>query len=118
MGRAPTDEAWSALRAGDAAAARRAFDAAVADDDCGEVREGLATALYLEHVYVEAAEQHELAFSAFRTAHDHMAAARPGPPPGFAAASSANGPSRADGWPGPAPSSPRRARTSPNTAGF
>jgi DNA-binding NarL/FixJ family response regulator len=76
MGRAPTDEAWSVLRAGDAAAARRAFEAALADNDSGEVREGLATALYLEHMYVEAADQYELAFSAFRAAHDYMAAGR------------------------------------------
>jgi hypothetical protein len=38
--------------------------------------EGLATALYLEHMYVEAADQYELAFSAFRAAHDYMAAGR------------------------------------------
>jgi hypothetical protein len=76
MGTAAAEEAWTALRAGDAATARRAFEAELAEADCGEVREGLAAALYLEHTYLEAAVQYELAFSAFRAAHDHMAAGR------------------------------------------
>ena len=78
MGTAPAEEAWTALRAGDAATARRAFEAELADTDCGEVREGLAAALYLEHTYVEAAEQYELALCFPRGARSH--GGRPGSP--------------------------------------
>jgi Tfp pilus assembly protein PilF len=41
----------AALRAGDAAAARRAFELALAERESGEAFEGLAGALYLEREY-------------------------------------------------------------------
>jgi hypothetical protein len=45
------EEGLAALREGDAAAARRAFELALAEVDSGEVLEGLAEAFYLEREY-------------------------------------------------------------------
>jgi DNA-binding NarL/FixJ family response regulator len=66
----------AALRDGDAAAARRAFELALAEVASGEVLEGLAEALYLEHEYVASAARYERAYSAYRRERQSMAAGR------------------------------------------
>jgi DNA-binding NarL/FixJ family response regulator len=66
----------AALRDGDAAAARRAFELALAEVASGEVLEGLAEALYLEHEYVASAARYEGAYSAYRRERQSMAAGR------------------------------------------
>ncbi len=65
-----------ALRAGDAAAARRAFELALAEGESGEVLEGLAEALYLECEYAAAASHYERAFAAYGRERQTMAAGR------------------------------------------
>jgi tetratricopeptide (TPR) repeat protein len=72
----PTEEGRAALRAGDAAAARRAFERALADGESGEALEGLGEALYLEHEYVAAAATYERAYSAYRAERQSVAAGR------------------------------------------
>lgn len=66
----------AALRAGDAATARRTFELAVADVESGSALEGLAEALYLEREYTAAAAGYERAYSAYRREGQHMAACR------------------------------------------
>jgi len=70
------EEGMAALRDGDAAAARRAFELALAEVASGEVLEGLAEALYLEHEYVASAARYEGAYSAYRRERQSMAAGR------------------------------------------
>jgi hypothetical protein len=66
----------AALRDGDPAAARRAFEAAVAVSETGAALEGLAEALYLEREYSASADQYMRAFAAYRKDADRMAAGR------------------------------------------
>jgi Tfp pilus assembly protein PilF len=70
------EEGLAALRDGDAATARRAFEFALAEAESGEVLEGLAEALYLEREYVASAAHYERAFSAYRRERQSMAAGR------------------------------------------
>lgn len=66
----------AALREGDAAAARHAFELALAEAESGEVLEGLAEALYLQREYAAAAVQYERAYAAYRRERQTMAASR------------------------------------------
>jgi DNA-binding CsgD family transcriptional regulator len=70
------EEGLAALRDGDAATARRAFELALAEGESGEALEGLAEALYLEREYAAAAVQYERACSAYRRQRQTMAAGR------------------------------------------
>jgi tetratricopeptide (TPR) repeat protein len=70
------EQGLAALRAGDAASARRAFESALAEVESGEVLEGLAEALYLEREYAAAADHYERAYSAYRRERDNLAAGR------------------------------------------
>jgi hypothetical protein len=70
------EEGSAALRAGDAATARRAFEAALAEVESGEVLEGLAEALYLEREYAASATHYERAYAAYRRERQSMAAGR------------------------------------------
>ena len=56
----------AALRAGDAATARNAFQAAAAGGESGEVIAGLAQVAYLEHDYATAIQHWERAYAAYR----------------------------------------------------
>ncbi|HEX6921028.1 MAG TPA: LuxR C-terminal-related transcriptional regulator [Actinomycetes bacterium] len=76
MGSALVEEGWAALRDGDAAAARDAFEQALADGESGEVLEGLAEALYLQREYAVSATLYERAYAAYRREREHMAAGR------------------------------------------
>jgi DNA-binding CsgD family transcriptional regulator len=76
VGASLVEAGLAALRAGEAAAARRAFEAALAEGESGEVLEGLAEALYLERQYAVSAAQYERAYSAYRRERDLMAAGR------------------------------------------
>ena len=68
------EEGWSALRQGELAAARRSFEIALAEDESGEVLDGLALALYLECEYRDAAAVFERAYAAYHRSGDHRAA--------------------------------------------
>ncbi|HET8575579.1 MAG TPA: hypothetical protein VFO18_00665 [Methylomirabilota bacterium] len=70
------EEGLAALRDGDAATARRAFELAVIEGESGEALEGLAEALYLEREYATSAACYERAFSAYRSERQTMAAGR------------------------------------------
>lgn len=70
------EQGQAALRNGDAAGARRAFEHARAQAESGEVLEGLATALYLDQEYAAAAAHYERAYAAYRKEHDNLAAGR------------------------------------------
>jgi DNA-binding CsgD family transcriptional regulator len=70
------EEGHAALRDGDAAGARRAFELALAEGESGEALEGLAKALYLEREYAAAAAQCERAYAAYRRERDPAAAGR------------------------------------------
>jgi tetratricopeptide (TPR) repeat protein len=70
------EEGLAALRDGDAATARRAFELALAEVESGEVLERLAEALYLEGEYAASAARYERAFSAYRRERQSMAAGR------------------------------------------
>jgi tetratricopeptide (TPR) repeat protein len=70
------EEGLAALRDGDAATARRAFELALAQGESGEVLEDLAGALYLGREYAASAAHYERAFSAYRREGDAMAAGR------------------------------------------
>lgn len=70
------DEGSAALREGDTAAARRAFEAALADVETGEALEGLAEALYFEHEYPAAARHYERSYAAYRKRRDRFRAGR------------------------------------------
>lgn len=66
----------AALRAGDAAAARRSFERAVVDAESGAALEGLAESLYLEQEYATAGEWYERAYAAYRRERQYLAAGR------------------------------------------
>jgi DNA-binding NarL/FixJ family response regulator len=66
----------AALRDGDAAAARRAFELALAEAETGAVLEGLAEALYLERDYPASVSRYERAYLAYRRERQTMAAGR------------------------------------------
>jgi DNA-binding NarL/FixJ family response regulator len=70
------EEGRAALRGGDAAAARRAFESALAEVESGEALEGLAEALYFEHQYSAAVARYERAYTAYRRERNNMAAGR------------------------------------------
>jgi DNA-binding NarL/FixJ family response regulator len=70
------EEGAAALREGDTAAARRAFELALAETESGAVFEGLGEALYLERDYRGAATQYERAWSLYRSEGEIMAAGR------------------------------------------
>jgi hypothetical protein len=72
----PIEEGRAALRAGDPAAARRAFERALAEGGSGAALEGLGEALYLEHLYVAAAATYERAYAAYRAERQSLAAGR------------------------------------------
>lgn len=73
-------EGLEALRGGDPAAARRAFESVLADGEAdgesGQVLEGLAEDLYLECEYSAAAAHYERAYTAHRRERASMAARR------------------------------------------
>jgi DNA-binding CsgD family transcriptional regulator len=70
------EEGLAALRAGDAAAARRSFERAVVDAESGAALEGLAESLYLEQEYAAAGEWYERAYAAYRRERRYLAAGR------------------------------------------
>jgi DNA-binding NarL/FixJ family response regulator len=70
------EEGSAALRAGNAASARRAFESALAEVESGEVLEGLAEALYLDREYAASAAHYERAYAAYRRERQGMAAGR------------------------------------------
>ncbi|MGH9231436.1 MAG: hypothetical protein ACRD07_22375, partial [Acidimicrobiales bacterium] len=70
------EQGFTALRDGDPAAARRAFEAAVAEREAGVALEGLAEALYLQREYSASADRYKRAFAAYRKDGDKMAAGR------------------------------------------
>jgi DNA-binding CsgD family transcriptional regulator/Tfp pilus assembly protein PilF len=69
-------EGLAALRAGDAAAARRSFERAVDGAESGAALEGLAESLYLEQEYAAAGEWYERAYAAYRRDREYLAAGR------------------------------------------
>ena len=68
------DEGYAALRVGDAASARRAFEAAASES--GAVLEGLARAAYLDHDYTAGIESWSGAYEAYRAEGDGVGAIR------------------------------------------
>jgi hypothetical protein len=70
------EEGKAALRGGDIAAARRAFELALAEGVSGAALEGLAEARYLEREYSASAAGYERAYSAYRREGQIMAAGR------------------------------------------
>jgi hypothetical protein len=70
------EQGRAALRDGDAATARRAFEAALAESESGAVLDGLAEALYLGREYAAAATHYERAYAAYRREGERMAAGR------------------------------------------
>jgi len=69
-------EGRTALRAGDASTARRAFEAAAVEGETAETIEGLAQASYLDLDYRAAIEGWERAYAAYREAGDNVGAVR------------------------------------------
>jgi DNA-binding NarL/FixJ family response regulator len=69
-------EGRAALRAGDAATARRALEAALAESESADAIEGLARAAYLELDFARAIEDWERAYAAHRSAGDEVGAVR------------------------------------------
>ena len=72
----PLEDGRAALRAGDAATARDAFERALAGRESGDALEGLARAAYLELAFAEAIELWERAYAAHRRGGDHVGAVR------------------------------------------
>jgi Tfp pilus assembly protein PilF len=70
------EEGWAALRAGDAEAARGAFERALEQGESGVAREGLGQALYLQREYTRATAQQERAYAAYLKAGDAFATSR------------------------------------------
>ena len=66
MSSAAIEQGRAALRDGDAATARRAFELALAEDETGAALEGLGEALYLQCDYQAAAAYYERAYAAYR----------------------------------------------------
>ncbi len=69
-------EGRSALRAGDAKAARSAFERALVEPASADVLEGLAGAAYLVLDFPRAIEEWERAYAAYRDAGEHVGAIR------------------------------------------
>ena len=69
-------EGREAYRRGDAVASRRAFEQAAAEQESGEILEGLAKAIHLGFDYRGAMEIYELAYRAYRREANLLAAAR------------------------------------------
>jgi DNA-binding CsgD family transcriptional regulator/tetratricopeptide (TPR) repeat protein len=69
-------EGRAALRAGDAAGARRAFEQVTDGSTRGDVIEGLARVSYLEMSFAQAIEDWERAYAAHRDSGDHVGAVR------------------------------------------
>jgi len=69
-------EGLAALRDGDAASARRAFELALAEAESAQVLEGLGESLYLEREYAASAAHYERAYTAYRRERQNMAAGR------------------------------------------
>jgi DNA-binding NarL/FixJ family response regulator len=69
-------EGRDAFARGDAEASRRAFEAALAERESGELLEGLARALYLEVDYPGSMGAHQRAFTAYRGEGDALSCAR------------------------------------------
>ena len=67
-----------ALRRGDAVEARRAFELALAESDCGDVLEGLARTSYLELDFPAAIAGWQRAYAAHRDGDDRIGAVRVG----------------------------------------
>ena len=72
----PVLQGQAALRAGDAAGARRALRSASVDQASGDVLEGLARASYLDLDFVPAIEGWERAYAAHRAVQDRVGAVR------------------------------------------
>jgi tetratricopeptide (TPR) repeat protein len=70
------EEGRAALRVGDAAAARRAFEAALSEAPSGDAIEGLARVAYLELDFPRAIETWERAYAAHRHDGDQIGAVR------------------------------------------
>ena len=70
------EQGWAALRAGDASAARDAFEQALEEAASGSALEGLGQVLYLQRDYAAAIAQHERAHAAYRREGQIFAAAR------------------------------------------
>jgi DNA-binding NarL/FixJ family response regulator len=70
------EEGLAALRAGEAATARRLLALALVESESGEVLEGLAEALYLECEYSASATHYERAYTAYRREGKNMAAGK------------------------------------------
>ena len=70
------DEGHGAFERGDADASRRAFAAALAESESGELFEGFARALYLAGDYRGSIEAHERGFAAYKDEGDPLSAAR------------------------------------------
>ena len=70
------DEGRSALRAGDAERARRAFDSALTEGPSGDATEGLARASYLSLDFAAAVDDWCLAYTLHRASGDHVGAVR------------------------------------------
>ena len=69
-------EGRAALRAGDASAARRAFEASDSDPQSGDQLEGLARCSYIDLDFQPAIAQWEHAYAVFRERDDRMGAVR------------------------------------------
>jgi DNA-binding NarL/FixJ family response regulator len=72
----PIEEGRAALRAGDAAGARAAFEGALAEGPAGDALEGLARAAYIELDFPAAIELWERAYAAHRQGGDPLGAVR------------------------------------------
>jgi tetratricopeptide (TPR) repeat protein len=72
----PLAEGRAALRVGDAASARRAFERAVAEQADGDAIEGLARASYIALDFREAIQDLERAYAAHRDGGDRVGAVR------------------------------------------
>lgn len=70
------DEGHGAFERGDADASRRAFEAALAESESGELFEGFARALYLAGDYRGSIGAHERGFAAYKEEGDPLSAAR------------------------------------------
>jgi tetratricopeptide (TPR) repeat protein len=70
------EEGWAALRAGDAVAARDAFERALQQAESGAAREGLGQTLYLQRDYLGAIAAQERAYAAYLKAGETFAAGR------------------------------------------
>jgi tetratricopeptide (TPR) repeat protein len=70
------DVGRAALRSGDAAAARQAFERALAEAESGDLIEGLARAAYLDLDFPQAISEWERAYAVHRQSGDQLGAVR------------------------------------------